>query len=58
MLKSLKASRSGTLGACTRTMKGMKALLVDDGNVEHVNEALEMFKQHINDLCRVHESLQ
>lgn len=34
------------------------ALLVNDGNVEHVNEALEMFKQNINDLCSVHESVQ
>ncbi|XP_034086675.1 uncharacterized protein LOC117555808 [Gymnodraco acuticeps] len=58
LLKSLKASHSGKLGACTRKMNEMKALLVEDGNVEHVNEALEMFKLNINDLCSVHGSVQ
>lgn len=36
--KSLSASRRGQLGACTRKMNELKALMVDGSNVDKVDE--------------------
>ena len=58
LLKSLKATRRGKLGSCTRKMNEIKALIIDDGNVDIVEEGVETFIQAVNDLKNVHHSVQ
>ena len=58
LLKSLKATRRGKLGSCTRKMNEIKALLIDDGNVDIVEEGVETFIQAVNDFKNVHHSVQ
>ena len=58
LLKSLKGSRRGKLGSCTRKMNEIKALLVEGGNVDIVEESVETFNQAVNDFKTVHRSVQ
>ena len=57
-LKSRIASRRGRLGACTRKTNEIKALLTDAGNVDKVNDALEVFKCAVGEFKHAHESVQ
>ena len=58
MLKSLKASRRGKLGSCTRKMNEIKTLLVEGGNVDIVVEGVETFNQAVNQFKTVNHSVQ
>ena len=56
-LNSLYAARRGKLGVCTRKMNEIKALLVDGGNIETVDESLEAFHAVLNDFKNAHNSV-
>ncbi len=54
--KSLSASRKGRLGACTRRMNEIKALMETGGNVEKVDESVappDTFITPIHGLSRI-----
>ncbi|KAL0151450.1 hypothetical protein M9458_053236 [Cirrhinus mrigala] len=58
LLNSRIASRRGKLGVCTRKMNEMKALLVEGGNVEQVDDAMTTFLSFIRDFKNVHNAVQ
>lgn len=58
LLKTLLASRRGKLGACTRRLNEIKILLVEGGNVDHVNQCVGIFKQAVDEFIRLHQSVQ
>lgn len=57
-LKKLSASRRGKLGACTRRMNEIKALLNDPQNVYGVTQGFENFKVALNEFKACHEAVQ
>ena len=52
LLKTLKATRRGKLGSCTRKIYEIKTLLFDGGNVDIAEEGVETFIQAVDDLKR------
>uniref|UniRef100_A0A3Q3EL87 PiggyBac transposable element-derived protein domain-containing protein n=1 Tax=Labrus bergylta TaxID=56723 RepID=A0A3Q3EL87_9LABR len=58
MLKALKASRKGKLGACTRKMNEIKALQHDGGCIDDVNKGLKTFHETVAHFNDVHISVQ
>lgn len=58
MLKSRIASRRGRLGACTRRINEIKALMTDVGNVDKVNDTFEAFKGAVDEFKNAHKSVQ
>ena len=58
LLKSLTATRRGKLGVCTRKLNETKALLTDGGNVDDVDDCMNMFKSAMDEYNKVHHSLQ
>ena len=56
--KALSASHKGKLGACTRKMNEIKALMETEGNVEKVNESVALFQRSLEDFNEIHESVQ
>jgi len=55
--KSLRASRKGRLGACTRKMNEDE-INKTAGNVEKVNESVALFQRSLEDFNEIHESVQ
>ncbi|XP_013856443.1 uncharacterized protein LOC106512353 [Austrofundulus limnaeus] len=58
LLKERIASRRGRLGACTRKINEIKALMTDVRNIDEVNGMFEVFKEAVEEFGKAHLLVQ
>ncbi|XP_043965633.1 uncharacterized protein LOC122827096 [Gambusia affinis] len=57
-LKVRVLSRRGRLGACTRKINEIKALMTDAGNVDAVNDSVQVFKEAVDEFNNAHKLVE